>query len=132
MFLKVQVTKDELCAVVKLDGRVMLGEESSLLRDTARAIIASGQPRLVFDVSDVTYVDSTGLTTLYAAVGVWAKNAGGEAVFVNPQKKVLDLLQITKLLTIAQIFATTSEAIEYFRKKVAQPRTQAENARPSR
>jgi len=123
MMLKIEVKQEESCAVLKISGRIMLGEEASLLRETAKSIISSGQPRLVLDVSEVTYLDSAGLGVLYTKIWVWTRNAGGGFVFVQPQKKFLEILQITKLTTVAEVFSTTAEAVEYFRKKAPQKET---------
>lgn len=120
MLLKIEVAEEADCTVITLDGRIILGEESSALRDAVKSLLGSGRVRLLLDVSKVSYIDSGGIGTLYTAIWVWTRNAGGEFVLVNPTKKVLDLLQITKLLTIAPIFTTKVEAFEHFRRKRGQ------------
>jgi anti-sigma B factor antagonist len=127
MLLKIQIAEEEGCTVITLIGRIILGEESSALRDTVKSLLGSGRNRLLLDVSEVTYIDSGGIGTLYTAIWVWTRNAGGEFVLVNPGKKVLDLLQITKLFTIAPIFKTKAEALEHFRGKRAQEGTPSGN-----
>jgi anti-sigma B factor antagonist len=127
MLLKIEVTEEADCTVITLSGRIILGEESSALRDAVKSLLSSGRSRLLLDVSEVTYIDSGGIGTLYTAIWVWTRNAGGEFVLANPGKKVLDLLQITKLITIAPIFKTKAEAVEHFRRKRAQEGTPTGN-----
>jgi anti-sigma B factor antagonist len=127
MLLKIEIRPEDCCTVLALQGRIILGEESSRLRETAKSVISAGQPRLVLDVSEVTYVDSGGLGTLYTNIWVWTRNAGGEFVLVNPGKKLTDLLQITKLTKVSKVFPTTAEAVEYFRNNLRQRETQAGN-----
>jgi anti-sigma B factor antagonist len=127
MILTIEVTPTECCTILKLTGRITLGEGSVILRDKAKSLIQAGHTRLVLDASEITYVDSSGFGTLYTNIWPWTHNAGGEFVIVNPQKKVFELLQITKLLTVQPIFATTEEAIAYFREKM-QKRTQEQKS----
>lgn len=101
-------------AVVDLSGRITLGEGSSLLRQTIRGLLSEGQNRIVLNLGDVTYIDSSGIGELvsgYTAV----KNSGGELKLLNLTKKVHDLLQITRLYTVFDVHSDEQAAITSFR-----------------
>ncbi len=101
-------------AVVDLSGRITLGEGSSLLRQTIRGLLSEGQNRIVLNLGDVTYIDSSGIGELvsgYTAV----KNSGGELKLLNLTKKIHDLLQITRLYTVFDVHSDEQVAITSFR-----------------
>ncbi len=101
-------------AVVDLSGRITLGEGSALLRQTIRGLLSEGQNRIVLNLGDVTYIDSSGIGELvsgYTAV----KNSGGELKLLNLTKKVHDLLQITRLYTVFDVHSDEQAAITSFR-----------------
>ena len=102
-------------AVVDLDGRITLGESTGILRDTLRSLLAQGNKSIVLNMAGVGYVDSAGLGEL---VGVYttAKNQGGSVKLLHLQKKLNDLLQVTKLHTIFEAFDNEHQAIASFDK----------------
>jgi anti-sigma B factor antagonist len=127
MKLKIEVSINEWCAILTLDGRITLGEGDVDLRNVAKGLVSSGHSRLVIDMSEVNYIDSSGIGVLYVNIWPWTHNAGGEFVLVNLTRKVQDLLQITKLLRVTKTFPTTDEAIQYFRGKVLGADSVAQN-----
>ena len=106
-------TKDGIL-VVDCVGRIVFGEESSLLRDTVKKAISQNN-RIVLNLGEVSYIDSGGLGTL-VALRTTAQNAGGTIKLTNLTKRVGDLLQVTKLLTVFDVYNSEAEAIDSFRK----------------
>jgi anti-sigma B factor antagonist len=106
-------TKDGVL-VVDCDGRIVFGEESSLLRDTVKTALSENN-RIVLNLGEVNYIDSGGLGTL-VALHTSAQKAGGTIKLANLTKRVGDLLQVTKLLTVFDVYNSEAEAIDSFRK----------------
>jgi anti-sigma B factor antagonist len=103
--------------IVDCSGRVVFGEESAILRDTVRKLIAESS-RIVLNLGGVTYIDSGGLGTL-VSLYTTARNAGGTVKLANLTQRVGDLLQVTKLLTIFEVFESEEQAAQSFRKSTA-------------
>lgn len=101
--------------VIQCNGRIVFGEESSLLRDEVKKSIADGARKIVLNLGEVTYIDSGGLGTL-VALHTTAHNAGGTIKLANLTKRVGDLLQVTKLLTVFEVHDSEYAALEAFRK----------------
>jgi anti-sigma B factor antagonist len=100
--------------VVDCSGRIIFGEESADLRDTVRMVITQSN-RIVLNLGDVNYIDSGGLGTL-VALYTTAQNAGGSIKLANLTKRVGDLMQVTKLLTVFEVYDSEEKAVESFRK----------------
>jgi anti-sigma B factor antagonist len=101
--------------VVDLSGRITLGEGSVVLRDAVRDLLAKGEKRLLLNLGDVTYIDSSGIGELVSAFTT-VRNQGGELKLLNLTKKVHDLLQITKLYTVFDVKDDETAAISSFKK----------------
>src|ERR1700759_3499941 len=101
-------------AVIDMDGRITLGEGTGLLRDLVREKIDAGHKKILMNMAGINYIDSTGLGEL---VGVYrqGKNQGGELKLLTLNKKVSDLLQITKLYTVFDIHNDEAQAVSSFR-----------------
>jgi anti-sigma B factor antagonist len=116
VFMQLKVasrTKDGIL-VIDCSGRIIFGEETSLLRDEVKKVVSENK-RIVLNLGEVNYIDSGGLGTL-VALGTTAQNAGGAIKLTNLTKRVGDLLQVTKLLTVFDVYNSEAEAIESFRK----------------
>jgi anti-sigma B factor antagonist len=100
--------------VVDCAGRIVFGEESADLRDTVKMVITQSK-RVVLNLSGVTYIDSGGLGTL-VALYTTARNNGGSIKLANLTPRVDDLLQVTKLVTIFDVYDSEQKALESFRK----------------
>jgi anti-sigma B factor antagonist len=100
--------------VVDLSGRITLGEGSVVLRDTIRDLIAKGEKKILLNLGDVTYIDSSGIGELVSAFTT-VRNQGGELKLLNLTKKVHDLLQITKLYTVFDVKDDEAAAIGSFK-----------------
>ena len=101
--------------VVDLSGRITLGEGSVVLRDTVRDLLAKGEKRLLLNLGEVTYIDSSGIGELVSAFTT-VRNQGGELKLLNLTKKVHDLLQITKLYTVFDVKDDEANAVKAFGK----------------
>jgi anti-sigma B factor antagonist len=99
--------------VVDCAGRIVFGEESAELRETVKKLIAQSG-RIVLNLAHVSYIDSGGLGTL-VALYTTARNAGGSIKLANLTERVGDLLQVTKLLTVFEVFDSEKGALESFR-----------------
>jgi anti-sigma B factor antagonist len=101
-------------SIVDLSGRITLGEGSTMLRDIVRDMIAKGNKKILLNLGDVTYIDSSGIGELVSAFTT-VRNGGGELKLLNLTKKVHDLLQITKLYTVFDIKDDEATAIQSFK-----------------
>ena len=106
-------TKDGIF-VVDCNGRVVFGEESSLLRDTVKKALSENN-RIVLNLGEVNYIDSGGLGIL-VELRTTAQHAGGTIKLVSLTKRVGDLLQVTKLLTVFDVYNSEAEAVDSFRR----------------
>lgn len=114
--------------ILELSGRIMLGESSSELRENLRSLVEEGRRRIVINLSKVTSVDSSGLGTLVASFASLEKN-GGQLKLASISPKMSELMTITKLYTVFEIFDKESVAIASFEKAGAKAReTQAAGA----
>jgi anti-sigma B factor antagonist len=98
-----------------MSGRITLGEGSVVLRDTIRDLIGKGQKKILLNLGDVTYIDSSGIGELVSAFTA-VRREGGELKLLKLTKKVHDLLQITKLYTVFDIKDDEAVAIQSFTK----------------
>jgi anti-sigma B factor antagonist len=99
--------------VVDLSGRIVLGDGSALLRKTIRELLQDQRKAILLNLADVDYIDSSGIGELvsgYTAV----KNQAGDLKLLHLTKKVHDLLQLTKLYTVFDVFTDESAALRSF------------------
>ncbi|HLK52552.1 MAG TPA: STAS domain-containing protein [Candidatus Angelobacter sp.] len=115
MSMKVSNRQVDGIAVVDMSGRITLGEGSVVLRDTVRDLVTKGQKKILLNLGDVTYIDSSGIGELVSAFTA-VRREGGELKLLNLTKKVHDLLQITKLYTVFDIKDDEAAAIQSFTK----------------
>jgi anti-sigma B factor antagonist len=100
--------------VLDLSGRITLGEGSVQLRDAIRGLIGKGEKKILLNLGDVNYIDSSGLGELVSAFTT-AKNQQADVKLLNLTKKVHDLLQLTKLYTVFDIQDDEASAIASFK-----------------
>jgi anti-sigma B factor antagonist len=101
--------------IVDLKGRITLGEGSVTVRDTVHDLLSKGRKRILLNLGDVNYIDSSGIGELVSAFTA-AKKQGGELKLLNLTKRVHDLLQITKLYTVFDVKDDEALAVESFSK----------------
>ena len=115
--MQLKLTKRTVDGILAMtaNGRIVFGDESSLLRDEVKKAIQDGNKRIVLNLGEVNYIDSGGLGTL-VALHTTAHNAGTTIKLANLTKRVGDLLQVTKLLTVFDVHNSEYDALEAFRK----------------
>ena len=100
-------------SVVDVAGRITLGEGSSALRDLMREMVGKGQKKILLNLGEVSYIDSSGIGELVSGFTT-VTNSGGELKLLNLNKRVKDLLQITKLYTVFDVHEDEASAIRSF------------------
>jgi anti-sigma B factor antagonist len=100
-------------SIVDCSGRITLGEGSVILRDTVRELLSKGQKKILLNLGEVSYIDSSGIGELVSAFTT-VRNQGGELKLLNLTKKVHDLLQITKLYTVFDVRDDEPSAVKAF------------------
>ncbi|MBZ5531148.1 MAG: STAS domain-containing protein [Acidobacteriia bacterium] len=101
-------------AVVDMSGRITLGEGSVVLKDTVRELLGKGEKKILLNLGDVTYIDSSGIGELVSAF-TSVRNQQGQLKLLKLTKKVHDLLQITKLYTVFEIYDDEAAGIASFK-----------------
>lgn len=99
--------------VVDVAGRITLGEGSSALRDTLRDMVGQGHKKMLLNLGDVSYIDSSGIGELVSGFTT-VTNQGGQLKLLNLTKRVKDLLQITKLYTVFDVHDDEASAVRSF------------------
>jgi anti-sigma B factor antagonist len=113
MSMKIKTRHVDGVTILDLSGRITLGEGSVTIRDAVRNVIATGSKKILLNLGDINYIDSSGIGELVSAFTT-VKNGGGELKLLNLTKKVHDLLQITKLYTVFDIKDDERSAIAAF------------------
>ena len=99
--------------VIDVAGRITLGEGSSALRDAVRDMVSKNQKKILLNLGDVSYIDSSGIGELVSGFTT-VTNGGGNLKLLNLNKRVKDLLQITKLYTVFEVHEDEAAAIRSF------------------
>jgi anti-sigma B factor antagonist len=99
--------------IVDIRGRIVLGEESAALRELVCDLLSKGHKNILFNLGDVTYIDSSGLGNLVGAF-TSVRKQGGELKLLNLTNKVHDLMQITRLYTVFDIMDDEAVAVKSF------------------
>ena len=113
--MSVKLTTRQVGDVTVLDvaGRITLGEGSSALRESLRDLVSKNQKKILLNLGDVTYIDSSGIGELVSGFTT-VTNSGGSLKLLNLNKRVRDLLQITKLYTVFDVHDDEAAAIRSF------------------
>jgi len=113
MSLKMSTRESNGIVIIDLSGQITLGEASAALRDEVRDQSGHGFKKILLNLANVTYIDSAGLGELTAAF-TSVKNRGGELKLLNLTKRVHDLMQITKLYTVFDVYDDEKKALTSF------------------
>lgn len=97
--------------ILDLSGRITIGEGTLMLRDQIHKLLDAGQTKFLLNLADVDYIDSSGLGELVSSFTT-VRNKGGQLKLLNLTRRVRDLLQITKLLTVFEAFDNETEALK--------------------
>jgi anti-sigma B factor antagonist len=118
MSITTKVRESDNVALIDIAGRLALGSNEASVQEVVRGLIDSGKKQIVLNLAGVTYVDSSGLRQL-VAIYATAANHGGEIKLLKLNKRVYDLMQITKLYTVFEIHTTEETAVQGFRVPAA-------------
>jgi len=100
-------------SILDVSGKITLGDGSVVIREAVKKLVADGTKNIVLNLGDVTYIDSSGIGELVSAF-TSVSNNGGNLKLLNLTKRVQDLLQITKLYTVFEVFNDEAEAVASF------------------
>jgi len=100
--------------ILDLDGEVRIGDSSTALRGAIRNLAASGSSKILLNLKGVKYIDSSGIGELIANYTT-VNRSGGQLKLLNLTEKVQDLLVITKLLTVFDVYDSEAEALSSFK-----------------
>src|SRR5947207_15336136 len=117
MALKLTSRTIDNVKIIDCAGRIVFGDEATQLREMVKKELGENN-RIVLNLGDVSYIDSGGIGTL-VSLFTSARNAGGDIKLANLTKRVGDLLQITKLITVFETYDNESQAIQAFAQKAA-------------
>jgi anti-sigma B factor antagonist len=115
MSLTVKTRKVDNSVVVDMSGRLTIGEPVLLLRETVRVLVNDGARNFVLNLGDVSYIDSSGLGEL-VSLFTTVRNKQGDVKLLNLTAKAKDLLQMTKLLTVFDVYDDESKALAAMKK----------------
>jgi anti-sigma B factor antagonist len=113
MSLKIDTREVAHVAILDVKGRIVLGEEIGELRDAVRNLVADGKKKIILNLVDVDYLDSSGVGELVGCFTT-VRNAGGELKLLNLSQKVQDVLHVTKLYTVFDIRDNEFTAVKSF------------------
>jgi anti-sigma B factor antagonist len=99
--------------ILDVSGKITLGDGSVVIREAVKKLVADGTKKIVLNLGDVTYIDSSGIGELVSAF-TSVSNTGGNLKLLNLTKRVQDLLQITKLYTVFEVFNDEASAVASF------------------
>jgi len=100
--------------ILDLSGKITIGEGSVQLREAVRKLLDEGKKKILLNLGDVAYVDSSGIGELVSSYTT-TNNQGGQLKLLNLTKKIQDLLMITKLLTVFETFDNEQAALASFK-----------------
>ena len=99
--------------ILDMDGKVTIGEGSVALRNTIRRLLSEGKKKILLNLGSVSYVDSSGIGELVSSFTAVNKE-NGTLKLLNLTQKIQDLLAITKLLTVFDVYESEGEALSSF------------------
>lgn len=113
MTVKTTVREAGSVTIVDLAGRVTLGASASTFGDKIRELTAAGKKQILLNLADLSYLDSSGIGELVASVSTAAR-AGGSMKLLNPQKRVREILDITHVSSMFEIFDNEAAGVKSF------------------
>jgi anti-sigma B factor antagonist len=112
--MKISTRQVDGVTIVDCSGRITLGEGSVTLRETVTQLLGKGEKKILLNLGDVNYIDSSGIGELVSAFTT-VRNAKGELKLLHLTKRVHDILQITRLFTVFDVQSDEEVAIRAFR-----------------
>ena len=99
--------------ILDCSGKITLGEGTMVVRNAVREVLKDGGKKIIVNLADVSYIDSSGIGELVSTYTT-VTNQGGQLKLLNLTKKIQELLAITKLLTVFQVFTSEEAALASF------------------
>ena len=113
MSLKINVRESDHVVILDLNGRITIGEEAASMRDTIKELLESGQKNILLNLAEVSYIDSTGLGQFVGSFAT-VTSRGGQLKLLNLQKRLQELMQITKLITVFESYNNEATAVRSY------------------
>ena len=113
MSLKINVRESGDVVILDLSGRITIGEEAASLRETIKEMVDNGHRKILLNLAEVTYIDSTGLGQFVGSFAT-VTSRGGQLKLLNLQTRLQELMQITKLITVFETHTNESAAVRSF------------------
>jgi anti-sigma B factor antagonist len=113
MSLKINVRESGDVLILDMHGRITMGEEAASLRDTLKEQVDSGRKNILLNLAEVSYIDSSGLGQLVGSFAT-VTSRGGQLKLLNLQKRLHELMQVTKLITVFEVYTTEAAALRSF------------------
>jgi len=111
--MKIETRKVGDVTVLDCSGKITLGEGTMTVRNTVREILKNGGKKIILNLGDVNYIDSSGIGELVSSYTT-VTSGGGQLKLLNLTKKIQELLAITKLLTVFQVYNDERAAVSSF------------------
>jgi len=118
MSLRINIRETDDAVILDLSGRIALGEALTELRETIHEVLGGDQKNILLNLADVSHIDSSGLGQLIGSYATVTQK-GGQMKLLNLQKRVQDLMQVTKLLTVLESYTSEGAALRSFRAKAS-------------
>lgn len=109
--------------ILNLEGKLRLGEDNIEFHSTIRRLIEKGERYILLNLGDVSYIDSTGLGELVSSY-VAVTRVGGQVKLLNLTKRVHELMMVTKLATVFDVYDNEADAVKSFKLPVSKPEKQ--------
>jgi anti-sigma B factor antagonist len=113
MSLKINVRESGKVVILDLNGRITIGEAVVSLRDTIKEHLDGGQKNILLNLAEVSYIDSSGLGQFVGSFAT-VTSRGGQLKLLNLQKRLQELMQITKLITVFETYTNEAAAVHSF------------------
>ncbi|MET0751757.1 MAG: STAS domain-containing protein [Pyrinomonadaceae bacterium] len=105
--------RSDSVVILDLQGKINLGAESSQLRQTIRSLVEEGEKKILLNLAGVSSIDSSGLGELVSGLATLQRN-GGDLRLVNLNERLSEMITLTKLLTVFDIYDDEAQAVESF------------------
>lgn len=112
--LNIEERRNNSIVILDLEGNIRLGEGSRELHDRIRLLVERGEQNILLNLANVSYIDSSGLGEMVAGYTTLQKN-GGEMKLLNITQRITELMMITKLLTVFDVYESEEEAVNSFK-----------------
>jgi len=119
MSVKLSIRQMDNVSVVDVSGRITLSDGSSTVRDALRGMASEGKKKILLNFKEVFYIDSSGLGALVSSYATLTKQ-GVQLKLLNLTHRVKDLLMITKLLTVFEVYDDEAAAVRSFTEVAAE------------